>query len=221
MVNIYFCVINDTTAPILKELREIRCKKISLWFDKETYSSNKLVKFIKDKKCITHTNIENGFSFFQWDLGQAHVSYCDEGQKHLVSRQVSDGTDFVCIDVNSHIKNQLVFFQDAAHKNDYPDVFVKVPCFNNKNELLNYLTDKGVFAFSLDDTNRFIKCAGINPVQGASVYKEKGTGYFWYLDMLHKNHYEVFDKTGHKHLGEADLEGNIDESKADRTKHLN
>ena len=38
--------------------------------------------------------------------------------------------------------------------------------------------------------------------------------------MLHKTHYEVFDKTGRKHLGEANLEGTIDSGKADPSKHL-
>lgn len=55
-------------------------------------------------------------------------------------------------------------------------------------------------------------------VQGATVYKEKSTGYYWYLDNFHKTHYEVFDKTGKKHIGEANLDGKIDFSRADSKK---
>lgn len=36
--------------------------------------------------------------------------------------------------------------------------------------------------------------------------------------MFHKTHYEVFDSTGKIHLGEADLEGNLDVTKKDKSK---
>ena len=36
--------------------------------------------------------------------------------------------------------------------------------------------------------------------------------------MFHKTHYEVFDSTGKKHLGEADMDGNLDEDKSDTSK---
>jgi hypothetical protein len=40
------------------------------------------------------------------------------------------------------------------------------------------------------------------------VFEEIHTKRLWYLDNLHKNHFEVFDQT-RKHLGEADLEGKL------------
>jgi hypothetical protein len=49
-------------------------------------------------------------------------------------------------------------------------------------------------------------------VHGQAVYKEIETNRWWYLDNLHKDHYEVFDSKGH-HLGEANLQGEIDSSK--------
>ncbi|MEQ8536229.1 MAG: hypothetical protein RIB93_01990 [Coleofasciculus sp. D1-CHI-01] len=55
------------------------------------------------------------------------------------------------------------------------------------------------------------------------VYCEISTGKYWYVDNLHYGkaaHLEVFDKTGHRHLGEADLQGEIDESKSDSDKTL-
>lgn len=115
----------------------------------------------------------------------------------------------------------LFFFQDARHKKDYPKGFIKVPCFNVGNNLFDFLSSKGVFTFALDDETRFEKCKGIDPVQGASVYKELKTGHYWYKDMFHKNHYEVFGKGGREHLGEADLEGILDKTKADKKKHIN
>lgn len=87
--------------------------------------------------------------------------------------------------------------------------------------MFDFLSSKGVFTFALDDETRFEKCKGIDPVQGASVYKELKTGHYWYKDMFHKNHYEVFGKGGREHLGEADLEGILDKTKADKKKHIN
>ncbi len=61
--------------------------------------------------------------------------------------------------------------------------------------------------FSLSDSTRFNRTSLIR--QGKPVYNEISTGYFWYLDNLHKNHFEVFD-SNEKHIGIADMNGNID-----------
>ena len=53
--------------------------------------------------------------------------------------------------------------------------------------------------------------------QGQAVYIEVGTGNYWYLDNLHKNHFDVFNRQG-KHLGEANLKGILDVSKNDKEK---
>lgn len=72
----------------------------------------------------------------------------------------------------------------------------------------------------LKDIIRFEKTNIIQ--QGKAVYKEIDTGYYWYYDNFHRDQssaekkilieLEVFDSQG-QHLGTADLEGNIDESK--------
>jgi hypothetical protein len=73
----------------------------------------------------------------------------------------------------------------------------------------------------LKDTERFQKTS--HRYDGRAIYCELATGCYWYVDNLHSNkaaHLEVFDKTG-KHLGEADLEGNLDESKSEQNKKIN
>lgn len=221
MVNIYFCRVDERTFPILRELRNVRSKNIRLWFDKSS-AANKVVGMIKDKLLVSHDAIDNELYCFRWDVGNecvCHLYDPDNGQRHLVSRKVMDGTDFICVDSEEHINNQLVFFQDAVHLEEFPREFVKFPCFCSSVELFKYLSSVNAFAFTLDDEGRFQKCNGL-VVQGASVYRDKQTGYYWYLDMLHKTHYEVFDGTGKKHLGEADLNGKLDTNKADKGKRL-
>jgi len=58
--------------------------------------------------------------------------------------------------------------------------------------------------------------------QGRNIYQELATHRYWFVDNLHYGkaaHLEVFDKTG-KHIGEADLQGNIDDSKRDSKKTI-
>ncbi|NET59904.1 MAG: hypothetical protein F6K47_28270 [Symploca sp. SIO2E6] len=74
----------------------------------------------------------------------------------------------------------------------------------------------------LRDSQRFNKTT--KRYDGRVVYCEIATGRYWYVDNLHSGkaaHLEVFDKTGKQHLGEADLQGTIDESKCDHDKTLN
>lgn len=67
-----------------------------------------------------------------------------------------------------------------------------------------------IVVFYLKDTTRFKKTNFDR--QGQMVYKETKTGCYWYLDNLHKNHYEVFDSK-EEHIGIADMQGNVDTSK--------
>ncbi len=71
------------------------------------------------------------------------------------------------------------------------------------------------------NNNRFERTQ--SQYDGRTIYKERETGYLWYVDNLHYGkaaHLEVFDKTGNNHIGESDLEGNIDRAKSDKKKSL-
>lgn len=74
--------------------------------------------------------------------------------------------------------------------------------------------------FSLSDKSRFKKTHLLHEKQ--AVYQEIATGYYWYNDFYHqynKAHFEVFDKTG-VHIAEASMAGEVDYSKADKSKRL-
>ncbi len=87
------------------------------------------------------------------------------------------------------------------------------------NENIDALKLKIIKKFSLDDKSLFQKTNSIYTPTKQRVYREIRTGYYWYFDAYHKNHYEVFD-SNNKHLGEASLDGIIDYSKADATKSI-
>lgn len=73
----------------------------------------------------------------------------------------------------------------------------------------------------LRDRERFQKTS--YRFQERIIYCESNTGKYWYIDNLHYGkaaHLEVFDNKGF-HLGEADLQGNIDTTKKDKDKTIN
>ena len=73
----------------------------------------------------------------------------------------------------------------------------------------------------LNNGFKFERIAGFVDA-GSQVYKDKTVGNYWYIDSIHTGnaaHLEVFDKNG-KHVGESDLDGIIDYSKADNTKTI-
>jgi hypothetical protein len=71
--------------------------------------------------------------------------------------------------------------------------------------------------FSLKNRTQFTRTSLFR--QGKPVYRELATGNYWYLDNLHKNHFEVFD-ANEDHLGIADLKGNLDTTKSVKGRKL-
>ncbi|MBD2148607.1 hypothetical protein H6F44_00460 [Pseudanabaena sp. FACHB-1277] len=72
----------------------------------------------------------------------------------------------------------------------------------------------------LRDTQRFQKTQNI--YDGRTIYREILNDRYWYVDNLHfgqASHIEVFNAQGN-HIGESDLEGNIDETKKDLNKKI-
>ena len=215
--NIYFPVIDDRTRPILLKLRDERASCIKLWFNAS--EEDQVVVKMRDKDIIQYPEINNELTCYLWDITSGTAIGQYSGFEHLVSRCVSFDTEFICVVNKEYCNDQLVLFQDARHRDDYPQKFILVKCFSTYDALIAHLRKQGAFRFNLEDANKFKRCQNFL-VQGAKVYQELSTGRYWYLDNLHKNHYEVFSSTK-RHLGEADLDGNLDVSKADSSKHLN
>ena len=91
---------------------------------------------------------------------------------------------------------------------------VSVDCADDKEALVDWLgeIETPVTNF-LRNTELFAPTSKIAPKVKTKIYREIKTGYYWYFDNFHADEFEVCDKTG-KHIGVADLEGNIDTDKA-------
>lgn len=216
MLNVYFHVLDEVTRPIYKKLRDWRPKEIKLWLNREEMGRAEALP--RDIRIIDHPVNGDDLCSYRWDVADVAVTQLFDGLHHLAAWQEEYPDSFICIDHVAPFKNRLVLFRDAVHRDDHPKGFMQVPCFNGWEGLLAYLESQGFFRFSLEDSRRFTRTNTV--VQGAPVYRENSTGYYWYRDNFHKTHYEVFDASGNHHLGEADLDGNLDKKKKDRNKRI-
>ena len=217
VLNVYFRILDDTTLPILEELRNYRYKSINYWINPLHLQDHSHIGLIRNFKHIIHNSINKELTCYDWNINECSVIPQMDGVEHLVSRCVSDGADFVCIDNRNHPGNQMVLFQDAVHLEDYPNQFIKIPCFSSFKDLISYAFEHSYFSFSLATDTNFERTKYVE--HGEPVYREKRTNYYWYWDNFHNYHYEVFDSKG-KHLGEANLDGELDTSKKDKPKTI-
>lgn len=216
MLNVYFHVLDEVTRPIYKKLRDWRPQGIKLWLNNEEMGRAEALP--RDIRIIGHPVKGDDLCTYHWDVEQTAVTQLFDGLHHLAAMLEMYPESSICIDSRAYLNNRLVLFRDAVHRDDHPKGFMQVPCFNGWEGLLAYLESQGFFRFSLEDSRRFTRTNVVE--QGALVYRENSTGYYWYRDNLHKTHYEVFDASGRHHLGEADLDGNLDRKKKDRNKRI-
>ena len=109
-------------------------------------------------------------------------------------------------------------FSGKSHTNIIKNNIVSnnIDCIDSISEIASWIEEKCPSTPIVEDSSRFERTS--KTFNGATIYKEKNSRRYWYLDTLHKNHYEVFNAQK-EHLGEADLEGNIDISKKDSSKN--
>lgn len=217
MLNVYLRNANEKTLSALKALRHCRYKNITLWVNRSLATQPPIANW-KDKNIIEDGVGNINTNVYEWDVVNQQVVMANYQVKcmlwHLEKRQM----DFCVLDYPLPPKEMLVTFKDLQTDYTLPDVFQKVPCFCDFDTLINYCRKQGILSFSLKDSTKFLRDFSCNRVKGAEVYQELATGRLWYEDTFHRNHFEVFDPLGHKHIAEADINGVLDFSKADPAK---
>lgn len=216
-----FVFVDDPSSVIeeIKDARKRSYQSIKLCFLQTTEKPNKrdvvgsLVYCLQDKKSITKVNDQN-LVCFSWTF--ADFKYENDAIKSLLKNESDSIDSYVLLSANHNANN--TFFLDSPKDGTLPDKFYKIQSFKTYADIISYATSIGVIKFSLEDTYRF-QDTGLR-YQGQHIYQENDSRYHWYMDNFHKNHYEVFDPTGKKHLGEADMKGVLDRSKADSHKRI-
>ena len=221
---LYFNEQSDDAKALFECLRAIRSPKLRLLLSDDvfnTWSQNKFggvcaLDVIKasDKKgeyCVCYS----------WDVNAQNIKpiYTEDIRGLINIMSLNQGTEFCIFDKTSYPKNIYTLFRDIINISDYPDAFYKLKCFATPIAAIDYFRTNGIIPnFSLEGNSDF-EITAIHPVQGASVYRQKRTGFLWYLDNFHKTHFEVFEHQGKRHIGEASIDGELDRSKKDSKKH--
>ncbi len=86
---------------------------------------------------------------------------------------------------------------------------INLDCIEKENDIEKYIVPKKLESFVRDNSMRFTETKHNDSKCRARVFLDTQNNYYWHLDTLHKDHYEVYCKDK-KHIGTSDLEGNID-----------
>jgi hypothetical protein len=173
--------------------------------------------------------LNEGIKAKDWRLEKQHNEndkfYCKISKQDVCNTTLAEVAER---NLKAEIDNVIVNFANSFYKNCKEiDIFkndekyenpIKISCIEQAKDfeikLANQVIDYEAF---IKNTSLFKKLGF--QVQGKSIYQRLENGQYWYLDNLHKTsrHFEVFDKN-QTHLGEADLQGNINFSKRDKDK---
>lgn len=132
----------------------------------------------------------------------------DIQQFHFIRVQNrADYIEMVTIDANCKIEGVEFWYMKNRDKRYQYEENTNIPPRDEQTILIN--------AALFEETSL--------PLQGGTrkVYRHLKNKTYWYVDNLHIGkaaHIEVFDSNGKKHLGEANLQGILDYSKADSKK---
>lgn len=223
MLNILIPDLDADIRPVVRTIRSVRRKNIKLWLSRQTILKENALKDAKDVKPVEE-GINPDFSLrcLLWDIDNTRTSDVENAIfRYCIERNKQNPSDFwIVLTSSSYPKNQVCLFLDNLQDVRYPDKWYKYECVTDENGVNDFCDTHDFVLFSLCKNDRFeIANDNFKHIRGAKVFREKSTGYYWYLDTFHRNHIEVFDSFGKKHLGEADLKtGVFDPNKADNSK---
>lgn len=227
MLNIFVPELSVVEYGIVRKLRTKRSSNIKIWLPKRIIQQDDRLKLWSDLKPVeTVVNIDWNKQCFEWDLQTQNVSAVDSSFMFwLKMKEITNNESDKWLILSSNVrdKGQAALFIDHPTDKSYPNTWEIFKCISTENELdvfYKSLINSNFLTYCFGDSDFFKKRNDIC-LKGALVYQEERTGYLWYLDTLHNDHLEVFDPTGKKHIGEADLRtGKIDRSKSDKNKHI-
>ena len=164
-------------------------------------------------------------SYVLWLLDKFEVKAVNNSTlAEMTQRILSQTTDkYLLINIHQSIPSNrrfLPMFKDCKHIAYLPK-FVHIEYVYDEKEFQLwwdiYQKTDGKSDFSLLNRQNFARTNLVE--QGKTVYKEISTNRYWYLDNLHKDHYEVFNDQG-KHIGIANLKGEIEISKREKGRRI-
>ena len=221
MVNFFLPDINNQTRLIVEELRALRSSETKLWVPSDLLQRDARLMQTKDVKVVEHgCSYDHSLLCYSWDKQTATV--ITQFYRDLVAHNIQAPSEkWIIISDAQYPHNLRYLFLDATHLKDYPNAWYKYPCISSVVELIDVLEANHIEPRNVLLDTRYFSLVNDNfkHVRGAQVYREKETGNLFYLDTMHKDHYEVFDSAGKIHLGIANrCKGKLIPGTADLTK---
>jgi len=168
-------------------------------------------------------SIERDCTYYLWKLSSGYVDCANKELAVAAEYSNQENVDVAVISFYKKGKRDVLpVIKDAHHHKELPKLYL-LEYFESALSFIEwYKYTSENRKFNLRDVSRFEKTHRVYSESKEPIYKEIDTGYYWYYDYYHKDnkeHYEVFDKKG-DHLGEANINGNLDSSKKDRNKRI-
>jgi hypothetical protein len=148
--------------------------------------------------------------------------FCQTTNKVVTNTSIAEAAERKLLDkserylINLNPSSYSTLTQTVVIKRSTVQVTLSLSCISDNAQLKSHFNLERVhFDDFLRNNSEFRKTKF--DVQGRPVYKNKISGQLWYLDNLHRDHFEVF--SGRLiHIGEATLEGNMIENSRDKDK---
>lgn len=230
MLHIFVPNLNDREITVLRYLRQKREQNIKVWIPRAEMSRQRGVAGLQSipsdwrpiEKAIS--NVDWKLCCMEWKIKDLQVASVEDSFRYWMKmyKEYNDNDEWVILSSIQRDKGQAVLFADDSTDKAYPNEWMKFQCISSKNELESFLNDRNFLIYHFCAGPRFevARDSFRHTRKNGAVYREKKTGYYWYLDTFHRDHIEVWDSQGQHHLGEADVNtGQLDKTKADKTKH--
>ena len=207
-------------------------KQVSGLHDDSAYLDNALAQLremigrdaidVDNRKDLYATDCEyRRWRLENYDSGEVHplLKVMAERKRHKHAETII--LSFMMSD--SYMREIIPIIKDAWQIASLP-LLSNLPYYHPAPSFLDELdADFDQRPFVLSDKTLFDRTNFTYWPSNQRIYQKKATLDYWYYDFCHrenKQHYEVFSSTTYKLVGEADLDGNVDYSKADDNKSI-
>lgn len=189
--------------------------QLGLYLNNELLQIKLKLHKIGGRDIFNNNLIDDMYSYFRWNMNFISVIHSENILKELVERKNAYNEQlFLLVNFNNSIENcreKLLVFKDSTTDSTLPNIFNHIDFVVDDDEFETWVVTNNPVGFSLLNRNLFRKTAFVQ--QGKAVYEEITSGNFWYLDNLHKDHYEVFNHN-RIHIATADFSGNLNQNSA-------
>lgn len=206
-IDVFVGSLSTAELDSLSIFRDKNRQSFRWWFVPGSAEEERTIRW-KDRQSMDIVKHDKNLLVLRWDLNTFRGDVAAPAEQAMYYRVTELDMSFLMLDSNHYLKDRVVLFSDSFSDSLFPQQFVRIPVFSSCADLLQFCQSSQLIRFSLMEESVFRKDSVLSKREKTFVGVEIANGRIWYLDQLHKDHYEVFDRNRH-HLGEASLEGEL------------